>query len=286
MKVLVTGGKGQLGSEIRKISSNFRKIIWLFTDIEEFDLMDCKNIKTNLLKIDPDLIINCAAYTNVDNAEHDYDNANILNYKAIDNISKWTNINCRKLIHISTDYVFDGCSTLPLNEDALTSPVNKYGLTKLKGEKVCLINDPSSIIIRTSWLYSSFGNNFVKTICSLMEQKDSLNVINDQIGSPTYAADLAEVIVKIFKSENWISGIYHYSNEGQVSWFDFANDIKNFNNFQTQIKGIPTDEYPTAAKRPKYSLLDKAKIKETYNIKIPHYRDSLKKCLKILQNEK
>ena len=285
MKILVTGANGQLGSEFRFLSSIQNQHEWIFTDLQELDLSDLQNLENNISKIAPSLIINCAAYTSVDKAESEIELSNILNFKAVDLISKWSSNNSKKLIHISTDYVFDGNSEIPLKEDALTSPINVYGSSKLKGEIVCLKNDLNSIIIRTSWVYSSFGNNFIKIIRNLMEKRDSLSVVNDQVGSPTYAADLAEVILTIINHKKWIPGLYHYSNEGEISWFDFANDIKYFGNFKTQINGISTEEYPTAAKRPKYSLLDKTKIKETYNIKVPFYKDSIEKCIKILQNE-
>ena len=286
MKILVTGSNGQLGSELRSLSLEENQFEWIFTDIRELDLSDFSNLEKTLEKISPSLIINCAAYTNVDKAESEKELANILNFKAVEKISKWTSYNQKKLIHISTDYVFEGSSKAPLNENALTSPINFYGLTKLKGEKICLKNNPESIIIRTSWLYSSFGNNFVKTMRTLMSERTLLNVINDQIGSPTYANDLALTIIKIIKHENWISGLYHYSNEGEISWFDFATSIKELSGFNTKINGISTLEFPTAAKRPKYSLLDKSKIKEKFNVLIPNYKDSLKKCLKILNDEK
>tara|TARA_Y100000766_G_C18900598_1_gene603229 strand:- start:801 stop:1661 length:861 start_codon:yes stop_codon:yes gene_type:complete len=285
MKILVTGGNGQLGSELRSLSLFHNQFQWIFTDINELDLSDLKNLESNISKIAPSLIINCAAYTSVDKAEYENELANNLNFKAVDIISKWSSNNNRRLIHISSDYVFDGNSDIPLKEDALTSPINFYGYTKLEGERICLKNDINSIIIRTSWVYSSFGNNFVKIMNNLMLKKDSISVVNDQIGSPTYAADLASAIIAIINHNKWTAGLYHYSNEGEISWFDFANDIKNLGNFKSNLKGITSDEYPTSAKRPKYSLLDKTKIKKIYNIEVPHYMDSLKKCIKILQNE-
>ena len=285
MKILVTGANGQLGSELRFLSSFHNQHDWVFTDFQELDLSDLKNLESNISKIAPCLIINCAAYTAVDKAENENELANILNFKAVDLISKWSSNNNKKFIHISTDYVFDGNSKIPLKEDAATSPINFYGHTKLEGERICLKNDLNSIIIRTSWVYSSFGNNFVKIMRNLMKKKDVISVVNDQLGSPTYAADLAEVISTIVNHNKWIPGLYHFSNEGEVSWFDFANDIKYLSNLKTKIKGIPTKKYPTAAKRPKYSLLDKTKIKEIYKIKVPYYKDSLEKCIKILENE-
>ena len=286
MKILVTGGNGQLGSELRCLSKNQNKFEWIFTDLNELNLLDFDNLKNNITKISPNIIINCAAYTSVDKAESEFKLASLVNFKAVDIISDWSSCHKCKLIHISTDYVFDGNSEIPLKEDANTSPINIYGSTKLNGENACLKNDPSSIIIRTSWVYSSFGKNFVKTMSSLMSKKNSLNIINDQIGSPTYAKDLADTIIKIINFQDWIPGLYHYSNEGEVSWFVFAKSIKKFFGYDTKLNGISTDEYPTPAKRPRYSLLDKSKIKTTFNIKVPSYEDSLGKCIKILKNEK
>jgi len=286
MKILVTGANGQLGSELSFLSLIHNNFTWILTDINELDLADVKNLEFNIANIFPDIIINCAAYTNVDKAESEKELANTLNFKAVDIISKWSSVNKKKLIHISTDYVFDGSSETPLKEDADTSPINVYGTTKLNGENVCLKNDSSSIIIRTSWVYSSFGNNFVKTMYTLMKERESLNIINDQIGSPTYAKDLAETIINIINYKDWIPGLYHYSNEGEVSWFDFARSIKNYFGLSTDLYQISSDEYPTAARRPSYSLLDKSKIKTTFNIKVPSYEDSLGKCIKILKNEK
>ena len=277
--------RDRLGSELKSLSNNLNQFEWVFTDLNELDLSDLSCLESNISNISPDVIVNCAAYTNVEKAESEIELANIVNFKAVEIISKWSSINKRKLIHISTDYVFDGSSKIPLKECALTSPINIYGSSKLKGEKVCLKNDLNSIIVRTSWVYSSFGNNFVKTMRSLMREKDSLNIVNDQYGSPTYAKDLAQSIIQIINFKHWIPGIYNYSNEGEISWFDFANDIKYFSKFKIKIKGVSTEQYPTAVRRPKYSLLDKAKIKNIYNIKIPCYRDSLEKCIKILENE-
>ncbi len=286
MKILVTGSQGQLGSELRYMSETYEDFKWIFTDIEDFDLRELKQIELNLKRINPDIIINCAAYTNVDKAESELELAKLINCSAVDLLSKWTYKNNSKLIHISTDYVFDGNSSTPLDEDAKTSPINIYGKTKLQGEKICLINDDNCVIIRTSWVYSSFGKNFVKTMCKLMNEKKSLHIINDQIGSPTYAKDLAEAIITIINYKYWIPGLYHYSNEGEVSWFDFAKSIKKHFRYNTVLKPISTIEYPTPAKRPSYSLLDKSKIKTTFNIDIPNYKSSLEKCIKILKDEK
>ena len=285
MKILVTGANGQLGSELRFLSKNKNHFEWIFTDLLDLDLSDIYNLEKNISFIEPRIIINCAAYTNVDKAESESELANLINVKAVDEISKWSSANNCKLIHISTDYVFDGNSSTPLKEDAITCPLNVYGLSKLKGEEACLKNDSNCIIIRTSWVYSSFGKNFVKTILSLMSQKNSLNIINDQVGSPTYARDLAEVIISIINYKDWIPGLYHYSNDGEVSWFDFAKSIKKYSGFSTILNPILTEEYPTPAKRPHYSLLDKSKIKTTFDINVPNYKISLEKCIKILKNE-
>jgi dTDP-4-dehydrorhamnose reductase len=284
MKILVTGGKGQLGCEINKLSSNYN-FNWLFSDSDMFDLSDLKNINIFLDKYIPDIIVNCAAYTAVDNAEVDFENANTINHKAVELIAKWSYNNNCKLIHISTDYVYDGTSLIPVKEDIQANPVNNYGKTKLFGDLACLKNNPSSIIIRTAWLYSSFGNNFVKQMINLMKSKSELNVINDQVGSPTFAADLAEVILRIINANNWKPGIYHYTNFGNVSWFDFANDIKSIFGFDIPIVAVSTSEYFQQAKRSKYSLLDNSKIKNTFDINQMNYLDSLRMCIKILQNE-
>ena len=284
MKILVTGGKGQLGCEINKLSSNYN-FDWLFSDSNIFDLSDLKNISVFLDKCNPDIIINCAAYTSVDNAEHDFETANTINHKSVELIAKWSNDNNCKLIHISTDYVYDGSSLIAVKEDTQANPVNNYGKTKLFGDLACLKNNPSSIIIRTAWLYSSFGNNFVKKMINLMKSKSELNVINDQVGSPTFAADLAEVILRIINANNWKPGIYHYTNLGKVSWFDFAKDIKSIYGFNTSIDSISSQEYSIKIKRPKYSLLDNSKIKNTFDINQKNYLDSLRKCIKIIQNE-
>ena len=284
MKILVTGGNGQLGSELHKISINYN-FEWLFTDRQSFDLSDLDNIDIYLDTCKPNIIINCAAYTSVDNAEDDFKLTNIINHKSVELIAKWSYNNNCKLIHISTDYVYDGTSLTPVKEDMQANPVNNYGKTKLFGDIACLKNNPSSIIIRTSWLYSSFGNNFVTNMINLMKSKSELKIINDQVGSPTYAGDLAITILDLITNKKWIPGIYHYTNFGKVSWFDFANDIKSICCFNTYIASISSLEYSIKTKRPKYSLLDNSKIKNTFDINQMNYLDSLNKCIKILQNE-
>ena len=285
MKVLVIGSDGQLGLEFQKISNSYDSLSWFFSTIKTLDLLKLDFISSFLNDINPSVIINCAAYTSVDKSETESELADIINHKAVDIISKWTSDNNKKLIHFSTDYVFDGLSQTPLNENSFTSPVNEYGLSKLKGEQVCLLNDPTSIIIRTSWLYSSFGNNFVKTMIELMKKNKSIRVVNDQIGSPTYAYDLAKVIVKIIMYYKTESGLFHYSNQGEISWFEFARSIREFYKLDCKIIGVSTDEFKTLAKRPKYSLLDKSKIKKTFNLEIPNYKQSLINCIEIIKNE-
>jgi len=284
MKILVTGGKGQLGCEINKLSSK-NNYDWLFSDIDIFDLSDLNSINVFLDKTSPDIIINCAAYTAVDNAEVDFENANTTNHKSVELIAKWSNNNNCKLIHISTDYVYDGSSLIAVKEDTQANPVNNYGKSKLLGDIACQKYNPSSIIIRTSWLYSSFGNNFVTKMINLMLHNDEIKVVNDQFGSPTFAADLAEVILQIINTNIWKPGIYHYTNLGKVSWFDFANDIKYIYGFNTRIDSISSQKYSKKIKRPKYSVLDNSKIINTFMINQVSYMISLKKCIKILKNE-
>lgn len=278
-KILVTGSNGQLGSELREISLFQDQYEWVFTDWQELNLSDLQNLADNITAISPDIIINCAAYTAVDKAEEEFELADVINHQAVAIIAKWTFTNNCKFIHVSTDYVFDGNSSIALNENAPTSPINVYGKTKLAGENACLIENLKSIIIRTSWVYSSYGANFVKTMSRLMKEKDSLNVVNDQIGSPTYAADLAHAILDILKHSNWQAGIYNYSNEGEISWHEFALAIQEIGGFECKVSGIASSQYPTPAKRPAYSLLDKSKVKATYSILIPGYKDSLRKCM-------
>jgi len=281
-KILVTGANGQLGSELRSLSNLINQYTWIFKDRQELDLSDLQNLSDKIATISPDILINCAAYTAVDKAESEIELADILNHQAVAIIASWTFANDRKFIHVSTDYVFDGTSSIALNEDAPTSPINVYGKTKLVGENACLIENPNSIIIRTSWVYSSFGANFVKTMSRLMKEKDTLNVVNDQIGSPTYAADLARTILDILNHSNWQAGIYNYSNEGEVSWYEFALAIQEIGGFDCKVIGICSSQYLTPAKRPAFSFLDKSKIKATYSLIIPDYKESLRKCMELM----
>ncbi len=282
-KILVTGAKGQLGSELNVLSSAYSQFEWVFTDWQELDLCDLDNLQQNIAKINPQIIINCAAHTAVDKAESEVALSDVLNHQSVALMAKWSSQNNCQFIHVSTDYVFDGNSATALTETAPTNPINVYGVTKLAGEKACLRENPEAIIIRTSWVYSSFGNNFVKTMSRLMQEKDSLSIVNDQIGSPTYAADLAQAIMTIMVHSDWKSGIYHFSNEGEISWYEFALAIQEIGGFECEISGIASSNYPTPAKRPMFSLLDKSKIKATFGVVVPEYKESLRKCMQLLR---
>lgn len=278
-KVLVTGSSGQLGSEIKVLSDGFSNFEFVFANRLQLSLENVEKIADFLDAVQPNYIINCAAYTAVDKAESEPELADLVNHKSVGAIAKWCYSNHAKLIHISTDYVFEGTSALPLHEDDKTNPQNEYGKSKLKGEQATLKENPDTIIIRTSWVYSEFGNNFVKTMMRLMNEKESLNVVNDQIGSPTYAKDLAKAILTIITGKKWQGGIYNFSNEGEISWYDFAVAIKEIAGLSCEVNGIPSSQFPTPAKRPAYSLLDKSKIKATFDVQVPAYEVSLRECL-------
>lgn len=280
-KILVTGSNGQLGSELRLLSGNYPQYEWFFADRNQISLDNLSVLEKQLEQIHPNVIINCGAYTAVDKAESEKELADTINHLAVGVLANWSLKNKAKLIHISTDYVFDGTSSLPLKEDAATNPINIYGATKLEGEKLCQQENPNAIILRTSWVYSSFGNNFVKTMSRLMQERDSLNVVNDQIGSPTYAADLAQAVIEIIIHSEWHPGIFNFSNEGEISWYEFALAIQEIGGYDCNVGGIPSSSYPTPAKRPFYSLLDKTKIKKIYQVDVPDYKDSLKKMMSL-----
>ena len=285
--ILVTGSNGQVGSELQALSANY-DYTFFFSDRDTLDITNKEAIKNFTQENSIDIIINAAAYTAVDKAEDDKENADRVNHlatKYLAEIAKEQNI---KLIHISTDYVFSGENFKPYTEDDITNPNGVYGATKLEGEKAMQsINPKDSIIIRTSWVYSSFGANFVKTMLRLGKERDSLGVIFDQVGTPTYARDLARAILDIIPNiKNDKVEIYNYSNEGVLSWYDFSKEIMKMAKINCQINPIETKEYPTPAKRPHFSLLNKAKIKKEYNIKIPYWKDSLDMCLKVLGERK
>jgi dTDP-4-dehydrorhamnose reductase len=282
-KILVTGANGQLGSEIKVLAHHYPDFDFVFTDIDDFPLDKESEIRANFDRVQPDIVINCAAYTAVDKAEQDQVTADAINHLAIGTLADLCHQSGAKLVHVSTDYVFDGSSPVAYKETDIPNPRSVYGVTKLAGEIACYKKCPESIIIRTAWVYSEFGNNFVKTMLRLMTERDSLGVVNDQIGSPTYAADLAQVILTILDSGKWEPGIYHYSNEGEISWFDFALDIKEIAQKTCEVKGIPASSYPTPAERPAFSLLDKSKIKAVYGIAPIDYKTSLKKMMARLE---
>lgn len=280
-KILVTGATGQLGSELKVLSENYWQYEWVFADRTQISLDHLSKLKIQLELIRPNFILNCGAYTAVDKAETEQNLADIVNHQSVKVLAQYANENKVKLIHISTDYVFDGSSAIALTEEALTQPINVYGATKRAGELAAIAVNPDVIIIRTSWVYSRFGNNFVKTMQRLLQERDSISVVNDQVGSPTYAADLAQAMMTIVEAPEWIPGIYNYSNEGEISWYEFVLAIQEIGGYECDVKGIPSSSYPTPAKRPAFSLLDKTKIKRVYNVVVPDYKDSLKKCLEI-----
>jgi dTDP-4-dehydrorhamnose reductase len=285
--ILITGSNGQLGSEIKEQSNQYNQFNFTFADVEELNITDVALLKGFFNNQKIDYIVNCAAYTAVDKAESDKKNAELVNILAVANLTKLAANFKIKLIHISTDYVFDGTSYTPYTETSATNPVSVYGLSKLRGETEAL-RYQQSIIIRASWLYSSFGKNFVKSMLALAKDRSEVGVVFDQVGCPTYARDLAETILHIIsKSEEnpalFVPGIYHYSNEGVCSWYDLAYEIIQFAGYKTIVKAIETKDYPTLAKRPAYSVFNKNKIKQTFLIEIPHWRESLNKCLTILK---
>lgn len=288
MNILVTGAKGQLGSEIKVLSKDFSCHTYFFTDIEELDLTNYQAVNTFFNQNKINLIVNCAAYTSVDLAETESDLAQLINVKAIEILADKAIEKNIKIIHISTDYVFDGTHYRPYKEDEITSPNSVYGKTKLDGENILKNKSVDSIIIRTSWLYSSFGNNFVKTIIRLSKEREELNVVGDQIGTPTYAADLSETIMKIIENYR-LTGIfekeiYHFSNQGVCSWYDFATEITQMIKSNCKINSIETQKYPTPAQRPHFSVLCKEKIKKTFGLEIPYWKKSLQKCIEMIEN--
>ena len=287
LNILITGSSGQLGSEIEAISSNYN-YNFIFTNKNILDITKRDFIIKCVEKNSIDVIVNCAAYTAVDKAETEQELANQINHLAVEHLAEVSKAKKIKLIHISTDYVFDGKFFKPYSESDHVNPNTIYGQSKLAGERVFQkINPQHSIIIRTSWVYSSFGANFVKTMLRLGKERKHLGVIFDQVGTPTYARDLAKTVLGIIpKLDNNDVEIYHYSNEGVLSWYDFAKEIMTMAKIDCIINPIETKEYPTPTKRPHYSLLNKAKIKNTFNIEIPYWKDSLANCLEVMKERK
>lgn len=286
MNILITGSKGQLGLELVNLGHQFPNLNLFCTDKFSLNILNFEEAEQYVLKNKIDAMVNCAAYTDVNKAEDEPEMADEVNHLAVRNLGLIAKKHHLKLIHISTDYVFDGNSEIPYKESDETNPQNAYGVTKLNGEKALLeINPKHSIIIRTSWLYSEFGNNFVKSILKLSKEKESITVVSDQIGSPTYAKDLALAILQIIPAiNNSDLQIYHYANKGQCSWFDFASAIVNIANCNCRVLPIPSEAFKTKAKRPKYSLLDTEKIEEAFNLEIPNWEVALKECVLKLKN--
>lgn len=278
--ILITGANGQVGKEFQALSSQFPAFKFLFTSRETLPIENLNLLQKYFNEQQIDCCINCAAYTAVDKAETEKEQAFLINGEAVGNLATICKAHGAKFIHISTDYVFNGNASSPYKEFDLIEPVNMYGASKLKGEELAFNNNSSTIVIRTSWVYSSFGNNFVKTMLRLMQERESINVVNDQYGSPTYAADVANAIMNIVDHKNLLttSGIFNYCNQGIITWYDFAVAIKNLSNSKCTVNPIPTSQFPTPAKRPQYSVLDTDKIKETFQITIPNWEDSLNKC--------
>ncbi|MBC7423260.1 MAG: dTDP-4-dehydrorhamnose reductase [Ferruginibacter sp.] len=282
--ILVTGANGQLGNEMRVVAAAYPGYNFLFVTRQELAIDDIEATARYLNANKINYCVNCAAYTAVDKAEGEYENALLINATAVGNLAELCKTHNALFIHVSTDYVFDGTASSPYTETHPVAPVNRYGATKLKGEELAQQNNPASIIIRTSWVYSSFGNNFVKTMLRLMKEKEQLNVVSDQQGCPTYAADLAGAIMQIIDSQSVTQqpGIYNYSNKGIISWYQFADAIKELSGSKCLVNPIPTTQFPTPAKRPAYSVMDTTKIQQTFDIAIPFWKDSLEKCLSLL----
>jgi dTDP-4-dehydrorhamnose reductase len=280
LKILITGANGQLGNEFRALETRYPAHSFIFLTRADLSVNDESNVKKMLMLHRPDWCINCAAYTAVDKAESEKEPAMSINADAAGILASACAGMDVRFIHISTDYVFDGSSAIPYREDDATGPINVYGQTKLRGEQLVLQKNPRAIILRTSWVYSAHGHNFVKTMIRLMKERESINVVNDQVGSPTYAADLAQAILDIIESPAAAKakGIFHYSNEGQISWYQFALAIKELTGSNCKVNPVSSSQYPTPARRPQFSLLDKTKISAAFKLHIPYWKDSLKIC--------
>ena len=283
-KILVTGANGQLGQCLQKISSQFEEFEFIFTDSETLDITNKEEVNDFFWQNSPDFCINAAAYTAVDLAETDVEKAFLVNADGTENLAEACAENNAQFIHVSTDYVFDGENNLAYTEEDFTNPLGVYGASKLAGDELALEVNPCSVILRTSWVYSEFGKNFVKTMLNLFATKEELSIVADQFGQPTNANDLAEAIMKIIKSEKITPGIFNFSNLGRISWFDFAEKIAELSEAKIKLNAIETSQYPTPAKRPKNSVLDLDKISKTYAIQLKPWEESLEDCVQILQN--
>ncbi|PPZ91963.1 dTDP-4-dehydrorhamnose reductase [Cloacibacterium normanense] len=283
-KILVTGANGQLGQCLQKISSQFEEFEFIFTDSETLDITNKEEVNDFFWQNAPDFCINAAAYTAVDLAETEVEKAFLVNADGTENLAEACSENNAQFIHVSTDYVFDGENNLAYTEEDFTNPLGVYGASKLAGDELALEVNPCSVILRTSWVYSEFGKNFVKTMLNLFAAKEELNIVADQFGQPTNANDLAEAIMKIIKSGKITPGIFNFSNLGRISWFDFAEKIAELSEAKIKLNAIETSQYPTPAKRPKNSVLDLDKISKTYAIQLKSWEESLEGCVQILQN--
>ena len=283
-KILVTGANGQLGQCLQKISSQFEEFEFIFTDSETLDITNKEEVNDFFWQNAPDFCINAAAYTAVDLAETEVEKAFLVNADGTENLAEACAENNAQFIHVSTDYVFDGENNLAYTEEDFTNPLGVYGASKLAGDELALEVNPCSVILRTSWVYSEFGKNFVKTMLNLFATKEELSIVADQFGQPTNANDLAEAIMKIIKSEKITPGIFNFSNLGRISWFDFAEKIAELSEAKIKLNAIETSQYPTPAKRPKNSVLDLDKISKTYAIQLKPWEESIEDCIQILQN--
>lgn len=278
-KILVTGANGQLAQCLKDASESLdkNKYVFLFLNKEQFDVSNKDLIESYFFSNKVDCVVNCAAYTAVDKAEEEVEKAFQINADAVGNLARECAEQGADFIHISTDYVFHGMSSIPFTEEDSPQPINVYGKSKLEGERLAIEHNPKAIIIRTAWVYSQYGNNFMKTMLRLFAERDELSIVSDQKGTPTNANDIANAILKIIQTENKTAGIYHFTNAGETTWFNFAETIKELSNSNVNLKPIPTSAYPTPAKRPQYSVLDTAKIQGIYGVEVPEWKESLNK---------
>jgi dTDP-4-dehydrorhamnose reductase len=284
-KILVTGANGQVGKELRRLAGAHPELEFLFLSREDMAIHHYDLVRNFFKVFKPDACINCAAYTAVDKAETDQDMARIVNAESVGVLAAVCREQGTRFLHISTDYVFRGDGNRPYTEDDQTDPQNVYGLTKRDGEIEAMEQNPQSVIVRTSWVYSVYGKNFVKTMRKLMAERESLNVVADQWGSPTHARDLAACLLHIACAQAWVPGIFHYSNEGDITWFQFADAIRELTGSSCAVHPIPTEAYPTPAKRPMYSVMDKSRIVGTYGVQLIPWKESLRDCLDLLRQE-
>jgi len=282
MNILITGCNGQLGTEMRNLSAAHAKHRYFFTDVAELDITNRKAVADFVEENKIDVIVNCAAYTSVDKAEEDEATARLINATAVENIG----VTGVKVIQISTDYIFSGAESTPYLECDAAAPRTAYGRTKWEGEQLLLAANPEAVIIRTAWLYSPYGNNFVKTMLRFGAEREELRVVYDQIGTPTYAEDLAKAIYAVIEAPEWKAGVYHFTDEGVCSWFDFTVEIMKQAGLKCRVTPIRSSEYVYKTPRPAYSVLDKAKIKKTFGLEIPYWTESLAKCIEKLKGEK